>query len=50
MKRIRIPKFIGKKLYYITKRCEYDLWVKWTGKKHKLFTKYYLVIGGSSIT
>lgn len=51
MKRLRIPKFIGKKLYYKTKRCECDIWCKYARKGHaKLFCKYYLVIGGTSIT
>lgn len=50
MKRIRIPKFIGRKIYNKTKRCECELWCKWTRKGRKLFTKYYLVIGGTSIT
>lgn len=43
---MRIPKFIGKKLYYKTIRCDCEVWCKATYKGHRLFTKYYLVIGG----
>lgn len=42
--KIRIPNFIGKKLYYKTKRCVLNTWCKQTRKGRKLSTKYYLSI------
>ena len=41
---IRIPNFIGKKLYYKTKRYVLNTWCNKTHKGRKLSTKYYLFI------
>lgn len=41
-KRLRLPNFIGRIIYYKTKRCISETWCKQTSKGHKLISKYYL--------